>query len=174
MDRYRTILRRVAAWLFDLLPFLPALVVGGIYYQHSQGTALGIAWTLALSVAGIAYSVYFHGRYGATPGKAMMTLRVVSAEKEEKMGFRRALLRESPWMVMGALAMIEDHWAASSVATIISRLTSCWLTVDVLVAIFHPKRRAIHDIIAGTVVVKEEPNQSSEPTPGLRPGVAHL
>lgn len=154
MERYRTIPRRIAAWFLDLLPFLPAFIVGGIYYGHAHGTALGVAWTLALSVSGIAYSIYFHARYSATPGKAVMKLRVVTVSKEENIRLRHAILRESPWLLMGALGAFEDHFATPDVADAISIGTSCWVFVDNVVAIYHPKRRALHDIIAGTVVVK--------------------
>jgi uncharacterized RDD family membrane protein YckC len=173
MERYHTILRRIAAWLIDFVPFLPAMIVGGIFYRYSHGTALGVAWTVAMSATGIAYSIYFHGRYGATPGKSVMKLQVVSAEKEEKIGFRCAIIRETPWMIMGVLAVIEDHWSAPSTASVISILTSCWLFADALVAIIHSKRRALHDLVGGTVVVKEEPNKQPEPMAGLRPAMAH-
>ena len=172
MERYRTILRRIAAWLVDMLPFLPALVVGGIYYRHSHGTALGVAWTLALSVLGVAYSVYFHGRYGATPGKSVLKLRVVSASKEEKIGFPVAFLRESPWVVMAGLSVFEDHWGPAhmpSLVSVVSTLTGVWMLADWLVALVHPKRRALHDLIGGTVVIKEEPNKRPESLTGLRP-----
>ncbi|OIR01857.1 RDD family protein [mine drainage metagenome] len=174
MERYHTILRRIAAWLIDFVPFLPVLVVGGIFYRYSYGTALGIAWSVAMSVSSIAYRVYFHGRYGATPGKSVMRVRVVSVEKEEKIGFRCAIMRDSPWVVMGLLSVIEDHWCAPNSASVISILTSCWLLLDNLVMLIHPKRRAIHDLIGSTVVVMEGPNQSPEPTPtAVTPAAPH-
>lgn len=176
MERYHTILRRIAAWLIDFVPFIPVLIVGAIYYRYAQGTVLGVAWTLAMSFCCIAYSIYFHGRYGATPGKAMMKCRVVSVQKEEKIGFRVATLRETPWMVMGALGAFEDHWAKiemPTAASAIAILTTCWLFADDFVALIHSKRRAIHDILSGTVVVKEETNQQPEPMSGLPHIMAH-
>lgn len=156
MERYRTIPRRIAAWTIDLLPFLPAFTVGGIYYGHSHGTVIGIAWTVTLSSLGAAYSIYFHARYGATPGKSLLKLRVVAVVNEEKIGFRHAFLRESPWILMGAPGVFEDHFATPDVADVILIGTSCWLFADNVVAIYHPKRRALHDIIGRTVVIVEE------------------
>jgi uncharacterized RDD family membrane protein YckC len=177
MNRYRTIPRRIAAWLIDLLPLAPTLAVGLTFYRHSYGTPIGLTWTLALSLVVCAYSIYFHGRYGATPGKSLMKCRLVSAAKEEKIGFRTAALRESPWIALGILGAFEDHWAKAQmpdVAANLGYISMAWYLADLATAAFHPKRRGLHDLIAGTVVVREEPNQSPEPTSGLRPAVAHL
>jgi uncharacterized RDD family membrane protein YckC len=76
-------------------------------------------------------------------------------------------------LALRILAVIEDHWSSPSTASAISIFTSCWLLADDLVAIVHSKRRALHDIIGGTVVVKEEPNKQPEPTSGLRSATAH-
>lgn len=168
MERYRTIIRRIAAWFIDLLPFMPVLVVGGIFYRHSHGTAIGVAWALTTSALGIAYSVYFHGRYGATPGKSLLKLRLVTASKEEKISFPIAFVRESPWVVMAGSSVFEHHWGPShmpSLVSVVSTLTGVWMLADWLVALFHPKRRALHDLIGGTVVIKEGPNNSFSQRP---------
>jgi uncharacterized RDD family membrane protein YckC len=176
MERYHTILRRLAAWLIDLLFFLPAIVIGGIYYRYSYGTPIGYTWAFFMLTASVAYSIYFHGRYGATPGKSWMKCRVVSHQKEEKIGFRAAVVRESPWIVMGIASAVEHHWARDhlpALATVLSVLSTSWSVADDVVALCHPKKRALHDLIAGTVVVREEPNQMPVPMSGLRPAMAH-
>jgi uncharacterized RDD family membrane protein YckC len=76
-----------------------------------------------------AYTVYFVGSSGATPGKFMMGLRVVSAA-DERIGYGRAMIR----------------WGGEYV----SRLT---FGIGHLMVLWQPERRALHDLIAGTKVI---------------------
>lgn len=84
------------------------------------------AMDLAISFA---YTVFFVGSSGATPGKFMMGLRVISAA-DERIGYGRAMIR----------------WGGEYV----SRLT---FGIGHLMVIWHPERRALHDLIAGTKVI---------------------
>ncbi len=90
----------------------PSLVVG----------ALGL-------VLSFAYSVGFVGRFGATPGKLVFGLRVVTPDGK-KLGYARALVR--------ALG----EW-----------VTGFTCTVGYLIAAFDPEKQSLHDRIAGTRVV---------------------
>lgn len=87
---------------------------------------------MALDVAvSFAYTVFFISSYGATPGKFMMGLRIVAASGG-RIGFGRAFLR---WL-----------------GEFVSALT---LGVGYLMVLWHPERRALHDLIAGTKVVMQ-------------------
>lgn len=84
------------------------------------------ALDLALSFA---YKVFFVASSGATPGKLMMGLRIISTS-DERIGFGRAVVR---WL-----------------GEFVSGLT---LGIGYLMVLWHPERRALHDLIAGTKVV---------------------
>ncbi|HEY7114261.1 MAG TPA: RDD family protein [Thermoanaerobaculia bacterium] len=90
-----------------------------------------------------AYLVYAWGYEGATLGQRMLGLRAVRVESlaaNERLGMRRALLRLSG-VLLGFLA------------------------VDVEVAFLRSDRRALHDLIARSVVV---PNPDAVPSPIAR------
>ena len=76
----------------------------------------------------LAYLVAFHGRWGATPGKRLMGLAVVTSDGG-RLGYLGALRR--------------------SLASLLSLLT---FGLGYLL-ILTPQRRALHDLIAGTQVV---------------------
>ncbi len=85
---------------------------------------------MALDVAlSFAYTVFFVASSGATPGKLMLGLRIVSVSGE-RIGFGRALAR---WL-----------------GEFVSVMT---FGVGYLMVVWHPERRALHDLIAGTKVV---------------------
>ena len=71
-------------------------------------------------------------RWGRTPGKAALGLRVVTANGETP-GLFRSLLRE----------------------TLGKGLSSCILYLGFLLALFDERHQALHDKIAGTFVVEK-------------------
>jgi uncharacterized RDD family membrane protein YckC len=80
----------------------------------------------------IAYSVYFIGSKGQTPGKMVMKIKVIKLEDKSVPGYTSAFLRE----IVGKIA-----------SSIVLSLGYFW-------AIWDPKKQTWHDKIAGTVVVK--------------------
>lgn len=155
--------------LVDALVMAPALWVGMNYYRYSYGSTIGVVWAAGMLVITSAYFVYFHGRYGQTIGKRLLRIRVLSAKDEKPIGYAMAIRRESTWIVWGGLTAFSLHWlndAMPSVAASISTAETVWWFADILVLLLNSRRRAIHDFIGGTVVRKEEFNQSIEATRG--------
>ena len=76
---------------------------------------------------------------GQTPGKRLMGIRVVNAQGEPP-GFARAAMRE----LLG-----------KAVSTLV-------LYLGYLMALFHPEKRALHDLIGGTWVVVAPSRRKSE------------
>ncbi|MFQ5801360.1 MAG: RDD family protein [Candidatus Methylomirabilales bacterium] len=88
----------------------------------------------AAVVAGFAVSLAYHvlcwGQGGQTPGKMLMGLQVVREDGEE-IGYSRAFLR---WVgYFGALLP---------------------LGIGFILVLFHPRRRGLHDLLAGTCVIR--------------------
>lgn len=87
----------------------------------------------------LAYFVGFHGALGATPGKLLFGLRVVRLDGEP-LSFARALGRFFAEMVsLSAMG------------------------VGYLVASLHPERRALHDLVAGTRVIRRPAGRAVVP-----------
>jgi len=92
-----------------------------------------VLFTVGTLIAG-AYFVYAWGYEGATLGQRMLGLRVIrvgSAGAPERIGMRRAFLRLAG-LVLGLVVF------------------------DLLVAFLRSDRRALHDLIAESVVVPQE------------------
>lgn len=135
---------RAGAWLLDLLitPILPmAFYLGvGAVFSDDVPLAVGLPIVLALLAFHFLYSPVLlqrTGRHaGQTLGKQALGIRVVTLEGDGPVRFPKALLRE----IFGrsVLAFIP-----------------LYLLADLLLAFLNrPNRRAIHDVIAGTRVVR--------------------
>jgi uncharacterized RDD family membrane protein YckC len=108
---------------------LVGALVGGVQPRWLAQLLLSLA---ALAIAAGYFSVFW-STAGQTPGMRLMNVRVVLQREGAQLGFSRALVRT----VGLALAIIP-----------------CFL--GFLPAVFDPRRRALPDYLAGTVVVYDE------------------
>jgi uncharacterized RDD family membrane protein YckC len=104
------------------------MVIGMLPAQVADVESWGLVALGVIVLTG--YFVYFWGVEGATPGKKLMGLRVIRPGTGEPIGPGRALLR-----LVGITA-------------------GNILFVDLIVAFLHRDRRALHDMIADTIVVE--------------------
>jgi len=123
-----TILRRWMASLVDGLILLVVIIPFVIFYQSASSNLIPnlLAW---------GYSVFFVWRFGATLGKKLLKIQVVTT-KYEPVSFWGAFLRE----VVGKF-----------LSSLIFGLGYAW-------ALWDKDRQTWHDKIAGTYVVTKLPN----------------
>jgi uncharacterized RDD family membrane protein YckC len=136
--------RRAAAAVLDYLLVLGAQVAWGLlaillWGRGVQDSELHQAATAAFPLAaGGAYVTLAHWLWGQTAGKMLLGLRV-EARDEHPPALGRAALR-----------------------TLVVVLSFALAGLPFLVALLRPDRRALHDLLAGTRVVRE-------PAPGRGP-----
>jgi uncharacterized RDD family membrane protein YckC len=169
---------------------LPALVID-VVLQMATATAVVVtlrsrlpttviqillltAWLLVLQV-------YFVRRFGGSPGKLLLKLRIVAMDSGP-LTYRHALLRALPDYSLAIVGILISVWAVAHVdpgaleglsrsrqselltATIpvwirwpFTLAQIVWALGDLIVFIQSYERRAWHDLIAGTVVVYKIP-----------------
>jgi uncharacterized RDD family membrane protein YckC len=123
---------RFLAFLVDEMILGIPLLLGGLAsmtFARGPSTSLAVTAGSLYSLFCLFYYVYFWGARGATPGKSLLGLTVVTDSGETPIGYGRALVR-----LVG--------YGASSLLFFLGFL---------LIA-FSPDRRALHDRIAGTRV----------------------
>jgi uncharacterized RDD family membrane protein YckC len=140
---------------------------------------------LPLCLLQLAYNVYCHGRWGQTVGKMVAKIRVVNVDARA-ISWRQAFLRSSVDAVinvtfavsmMTALSRIgpdeyfalapPDRWQRIvTLAPFHDALTYAswgWFWGELVVLLFNRRKRALHDFIAGTVVVHTAPAPAPDP-----------
>ena len=177
MNNYATFWQRFAAMWIDFFVLLPLMVVNGLLESVSKGAAL--VFVIPMAVAYAAYSIYCHGRFGQTIGKRVMGVRVVRTTGE-RIGWREAWLRSSVEVCFSVLGVIGSFVALATIADAdfygvdwmqraqnlaaheppwlawTTMATQIWVWSEVVVMLFNKRRRALHDFIAGTVVISEQ------------------
>ena len=93
LTRYHTFWARFIAGLFDGMVLVPVAWTTTLLVGYGR-PEVAIAWVVAAAPVGWLYTSYCHGRWGQTIGKRAAKIRVVRADTEGPIGYRRALRRD--------------------------------------------------------------------------------
>lgn len=171
---YATFWQRFAAIWIDLFVLLPIILSHVWIVSESKIAALILV--IPMAIVYNSYTIYCHGRFGQTVGKRVMGIRVILTNGEA-IGWRAAWLRSSVDVVFSVLGVIASFMALTAISDAefygvgwmqqsqnLSALepawldwteeaTQIWVWSEVVVMLFNKKRQALHDFIAGTVVI---------------------
>jgi uncharacterized RDD family membrane protein YckC len=143
------------------LQWLDSWVLGA-----NRPAAILIAWMMFSFPAYWLYSVLMHGFYGQTLGKKALGIKVLDVS-ESPISMRQAFLRDSIYIVINTIALMisislvlsgrpRDSKTIAMADMILGMGALLWFVAEILTCLMNQKRRAVHDFIAGTVVVKTE------------------
>jgi uncharacterized RDD family membrane protein YckC len=157
--------------MIDALVLLPMAFVSLGLLLGSGPAWLRGAWFVVSSFIGVAYIVIMHAAYGQTLGKMATGVKVLD-KSGGKLSGRQAFIRELVPMVLilgevivglpGALKGIDLAHPKAAEPTVgfqwlSSAASSGWFLAELLTMLTNDKRRAVHDFIAGSLVVRLKP-----------------
>jgi uncharacterized RDD family membrane protein YckC len=170
-----TFLQRLGAAIVDF--FVVAVYVYAVGWFCSTSKPLAQVLILPLGLGAFAYPLVTHARYGSTLGKWLVGIRVAQLSGSP-IGWNESLRRSAvdglfqvAWTVglFAALLMLPDEsfssqgwlrlhnelqsWLPSFVPSILIAST-IWSWSEMLTMLFNRRRRAIHDFIASTIVIR--------------------
>jgi uncharacterized RDD family membrane protein YckC len=143
-------------------------------------TAIAAVVIVGRDLLWLAYTVLLHAKYGQTVGKRVCYVKVVDFRTEGPVTFRQAALRESIPLVLSLGLVVYQIYALSrgllSPAAIgqgkiaespafwlLTALPLLWFLAEVITMLTNEKRRALHDYLAGTVVLRTNLQQQAGP-----------
>jgi uncharacterized RDD family membrane protein YckC len=162
MERYRTFWRRVGAGSIDGLVFLPVTVALAVVIAHKPGPRPLLLWAAFSVSLGWIYSIALHAKYGQTLGKMITGVKVLDVMEHRLPTVAQAIWRDSGAIALGVFriagAVVSASLGAGSASSLPGRLalytSNLWFLLEVVTMLANPRRRALHDLIAGTVVVR--------------------
>jgi uncharacterized RDD family membrane protein YckC len=179
LPKYQTFWRRFWAGWIDTAIFLPLLYVDRwVWKNFSQQPLALIPWFLFSNVVGLAYSILCHGFWGQTVGKRLFGIRVLDVS-EAKLSLMQAALRDLFPLVLLAVSVVTDlpvvargqhaydqaklaHDGIPLMALLYGYAMMGWSIAELATMLFNDKRRAVHDYIARSVVVRDPLLRSAE------------
>jgi len=165
-NKYHTFLPRFLGGLFDSA-FLNMVLIYVVQKAFGLNQDLSLAFIVVVMSIYPGYSIIMHGLWGQTLGKMITKVKVIRADEQGPIGFRQAMLRDCVpllnsfiWIVMMARVSFFNADPASALATgplgrWVVFLLAIWALLEFVTMLFSKKRRALHDLIAGTVVIRE-------------------
>ncbi|MDG1734069.1 MAG: RDD family protein [Thalassotalea sp.] len=181
---YANSIQRLFANAIDgLLILIPMLIISSLAFID---ISIAIVAMLFSHLAYWSYSYYFHSRFGATLGKHIMGIQILSVELrriDNKVAFKRGMVDlvfaiTGAFFALTAIYQVEfNHFSsltffareeylaslAPEQALVCAQLFSFWLMSEFIVMLFNKRKQATQDWFAGTViVVKASLNDSKQ------------
>lgn len=188
-EQYAGFWSRFGAQLIDFLVVLPFAAIRMLFFQSRLAATFEFIPGILFEFWFFVYLVY---RYGGTPGKLAVGIRITSANGE-RIAFRQALLRHAPSLVFSGISAVVVATALSQVSDgmyaatpwlqrtrlisvfaphwfrYVSVVITLWTWSELAVMLTNPEKRALHDFLAGTVVIKREYFSAGDTAPSQSP-----
>lgn len=169
--------KRFWAGLIDSLVLIPFVYI----FFLIEGVSMPIAMltTVISTILFSAYSIFFNYKYGGTIGKLAVDIRITRPDGSP-ISIKEAFLRSSVDLVFAFFAIAAQIMALSMVdpeqytsASFFDRnmlmvslfpvwyiyltnSSNAWYWSELIVLLFNKRRRALHDFIAGTIVIHKQ------------------
>jgi uncharacterized RDD family membrane protein YckC len=133
--------RRVVAFMVDFLVIAAPVVLGAMFIFAFGIVTLGLGWALywLLPPASVLWAIVYFGLTLGGANSATIGMRMMDLEMRTWYG-------APGYFVLGAVHAI-GFWFT----------VSCFSPFILLVAFFNQRRRLLHDIVLGTVVINNAP-----------------
>jgi uncharacterized RDD family membrane protein YckC len=168
MNKYSTTGARIGAAIVDAVIFIPFASLNGYLTETLSGKAvLLILWIIFTMFVYWFYSIFMHGKYGQTLGKMAMGVKIVTYPDELPITFKNAVIRDLPYFIIYFLetcfltaVIVSPELAFNNIISIITLILSFanigWVLLEIFSMLFNDKKRAVHDLIAKTVVIRTD------------------
>jgi uncharacterized RDD family membrane protein YckC len=172
--RYAGFWPRLGAIVVDTVVLAPIIMLS--FWTFSASRTIALSFEIPIACLFALYNIYFVGRWGQTLGKMALGIKVVAVDGESA-GYARAFYRHAVDLAFSLVTSALTLYALMTVTSrefdlltfdarlelltattgswtdVLNWLLLAWTLSELVVLLFNEKRRAIHDYIAGTVVV---------------------
>jgi uncharacterized RDD family membrane protein YckC len=175
--KYAGFWERMGSYFLDVLALIPLTLF--IFWGNEQSRLFQIYYF----IPGLLFSFWFHvylvKRYGGTPGKLLLKIKISKLDGSN-VNYKEAVLRYlvlfilgfiiSMPIIMATLDMTDAEYYSYDWRQRASAFTqmnpvwysftitamNIWIWSEFIIMLTNKKRRAIHDFMAGTVVIKND------------------
>jgi uncharacterized RDD family membrane protein YckC len=176
-DLYAGFWRRFASLLLDFVIVSPFVTI--IMLLNALNKNVFFYTLVPNLLIGLIYNVYFVQKWGGTPGKLIVGIKILKINGDD-IKWREAILRYCVLfllLIFGTIVMaitvsnIDSYYYESldwinkqrymgSISPTLNKinvwLINLWTYSELIVLLMNSRKRALHDFIAGTVIVKKK------------------
>jgi uncharacterized RDD family membrane protein YckC len=162
-NKYNTFGKRLLAGLVDSFIFIPFFFLEN-WVEHTDSKTIFVGWAIFHTTCWTLYVVICHGKFGQTIGKKLMGIKIFALNEKDLIGYKNAFLRESVWffaviagivyfLISTSNNAVIDEESKSYYDEFVSITSGIWLILELITMFFNQKRRALHDFLAGSIVI---------------------
>jgi len=170
--------RRFCALWVDFFIVMPLAFF--LLWLEGFDKTLAIVITIPSTALFSMYHVYFNARYGGSLGKLTVGIRVTRPDGS-KIGWTEAIARSAVDTVFALVTLCFQVWALTRIsgadysnatgifeqarllqshrpswASQVDILHQVWIWSELIILLLNKRKRALHDFIAGTIVIRKE------------------
>jgi uncharacterized RDD family membrane protein YckC len=170
-NRYATFWPRFWTGSVDACVLWPVSFLSAIISTLQLGPRMGVVVAILPQLAWLIYTVWMHAERGQSVGKIACRVRVVDNATEGPISLKQAVLREvipilASFGIVGyelyliwtrslqPAAMAKVDMAEMRTLGVLAAVPALWFIAEIVTMLTNEKRRAFHDYIAGTSVVR--------------------
>lgn len=165
--KYKTGFRRLGAAIIDGFVFMPLGFIDDSIMSNLDHNAGLLLWLFFMAGLRVIYPVFMHYRYGQTIGKMVAKVKVVNLDETRTLTLSQSFQREIFYVVIESLTLLylafnllQPSSQTNGLFEIYSAfelsLIGFWTLLELLSMLTNEKRRAVHDFIAGSVVIRTD------------------
>ena len=173
MNKHKTFGRRFWAAILDMGVFVPMGWIDNAIWTNVKVPTILAVWLIINMAVSWLYGILLHGYYGQTVGKFVCQVKVLD-KTEKPLSMRQAFYRDAFPIVIGIPFLfyevknvlggqIANKGFPSDMNIMLKAFLSIsllWFLLELITMLTNKKRRAIHDYIAGSVVIRYEVDDS--------------
>jgi uncharacterized RDD family membrane protein YckC len=163
-EKYRTGLKRFWAAIVDGIVFMPLMLVELWIYKTTDNVYILFVWATFASFAPLIYSVILHYKNGQTIGKWVAGVKVVDISETRNITFRQSIYRDGFYLIVGLAGLIyycflltrtyDKEGILADYSSFSDNPIFWWTLIELITMLTNSKRRALHDFIANSIVVR--------------------
>lgn len=164
-DRYHTFWNRFFALIIDGLVLKPLDWLDSSIVNSAASSESIMLWGVFYSLAVVFYYIVMHANFGKTIGKMITGITVLDVSEKRTVSFYQACLRDIVPIILIPISIHIYYQIAYFGATLESLSDEPWFALlgfgliawgllEIVSMLLNDKRRAVHDLLAGSVVVK--------------------
>jgi uncharacterized RDD family membrane protein YckC len=168
LNPYSTFWPRLLAPWIDMVilwPFVRLLPIFIVYFFDLPPASSSAILILSGAVIPL-YFIISHGAYGATLGKFVTKTVLVDVKTKSRTNYKQALIRDSlpillsiGWIIWAfGFQGTENPMVSPYANYMIPLLYGAWYVLELITFPFNPKKKAVQDLLAKTVVIRYDWN----------------
>lgn len=165
-EKYRTARKRIWATIVDAIVFMPFLLVDGYLLTRTTNEYILVAWNIFTVFVPIFYFIIAQYKYGQTIGKWVASVKVVDVSETRNLTLKQSILRIGVYLAAVLVGFLYYCFLALQTGDIGYLLNDfkelagtpyfIWFLLEFITLLADRKRRAIHDRVARSVVIRTE------------------